>query len=171
MFHILDTLFSKSYEVLVPGQVSWNFLLFVLREMGQIGQVRHGISTALHKSFPIPMHICLYDKTFKALYTVPHYYHVSEVVGVFKKKTTFLVANIYHLVLPTKVGGAIRCKACCCRTEICIHSSVHPFANICISPLQNYAPIRPSGPKQMHYENMPIQIYWKFHHQKLKVFR
>ena len=22
-----------------------------------------------------------------------------------------------------------------------------------------------------HYENTPIQIYWKFHHQKLKVFR
>ena len=24
---------------------------------------------------------------------------------------------------------------------------------------------------QIHYENTPIQIYWKFHHQKLKVFR
>ena len=23
----------------------------------------------------------------------------------------------------------------------------------------------------LHYENMPIQIYWKLHHQKLKVFR
>ena len=22
-----------------------------------------------------------------------------------------------------------------------------------------------------HYENTPIQIYWKFHHQKLKFFR
>ena len=22
-----------------------------------------------------------------------------------------------------------------------------------------------------HYENTPIQIYWKFHHQQLKVFR
>ena len=22
-----------------------------------------------------------------------------------------------------------------------------------------------------HYENTPIQIYWKFHHQKLKIFR
>ena len=22
-----------------------------------------------------------------------------------------------------------------------------------------------------HYENMPIQIYWKFYHQKLKIFR
>ena len=22
-----------------------------------------------------------------------------------------------------------------------------------------------------NYENMPIQIYWKFHHQKLKIFR
>ena len=22
-----------------------------------------------------------------------------------------------------------------------------------------------------HYENMPIQIYWKFYHQKMKVFR
>ena len=21
-----------------------------------------------------------------------------------------------------------------------------------------------------HYENMPIQIYWKFHHQKMKIF-
>ena len=25
--------------------------------------------------------------------------------------------------------------------------------------------------KSHHYENMPIQIYWKFLHQKLKVFR
>ena len=23
----------------------------------------------------------------------------------------------------------------------------------------------------MHYENMPIQIYWKFYHQKMKIFR
>ena len=23
----------------------------------------------------------------------------------------------------------------------------------------------------VHYEHTPIQIYWKFHHQKLKVFR
>ena len=22
-----------------------------------------------------------------------------------------------------------------------------------------------------HYENMPIQIYWKFYHQKVKIFR
>ena len=22
-----------------------------------------------------------------------------------------------------------------------------------------------------HYENMPIQIYWKFYHQKMKIFR
>ena len=22
-----------------------------------------------------------------------------------------------------------------------------------------------------HYENKPIQIYWKFHHQKMKIFR
>ena len=22
----------------------------------------------------------------------------------------------------------------------------------------------------LHYENTPIQIYWKFHHQKLKIF-
>ena len=25
--------------------------------------------------------------------------------------------------------------------------------------------------KEEHYENMPIQIYWKFHHQKMKIFR
>ena len=25
--------------------------------------------------------------------------------------------------------------------------------------------------KGPHYENMPIQIYWKFHHQKLKLYR
>ena len=25
--------------------------------------------------------------------------------------------------------------------------------------------------KSRHYENTPIQIYWKFHHQKLKIFR
>ena len=23
----------------------------------------------------------------------------------------------------------------------------------------------------LHYENMPIQIYWKFYHQKVKIFR
>ena len=23
----------------------------------------------------------------------------------------------------------------------------------------------------LHYENMPIQIYWKFYNQKLKIFR
>ena len=22
-----------------------------------------------------------------------------------------------------------------------------------------------------HYENMPIQIYWKFYHKKMKIFR
>ena len=22
-----------------------------------------------------------------------------------------------------------------------------------------------------HYENMPIQIYWKFYHQKMKIIR
>ena len=26
-------------------------------------------------------------------------------------------------------------------------------------------------PSYLHYENTPIQIYWNFHHQKLKVFR
>ena len=25
--------------------------------------------------------------------------------------------------------------------------------------------------KSAHYENTPIQIYWKIHHQKVKVFR
>ena len=25
--------------------------------------------------------------------------------------------------------------------------------------------------KIYHYENMPIQIYWKFYHQKMKIFR
>ena len=24
---------------------------------------------------------------------------------------------------------------------------------------------------EQHYENMPIQIYWKFYHQKMKIFR
>ena len=23
----------------------------------------------------------------------------------------------------------------------------------------------------MHYENKPIQLYWKFYHQKMKIFR
>ena len=23
----------------------------------------------------------------------------------------------------------------------------------------------------LHYENMPIQIYWNFYHQKMKIFR
>ena len=25
--------------------------------------------------------------------------------------------------------------------------------------------------KILHYENMPIQMYWKFSHQKMKIFR
>ena len=25
--------------------------------------------------------------------------------------------------------------------------------------------------EEKHYENMPIQIYWKFYHQKMKIFR
>ena len=25
--------------------------------------------------------------------------------------------------------------------------------------------------KAYHYENMPIQIYWKFYHQKMKILR
>ena len=32
----------------------------------------------------------------------------------------------------------------------------------------NISPI--SGPSY-HYENTPIQIYWKFYHQKMKIFR
>ena len=39
---ILDTLLSYSYKVLVLGQVNCNFLL-VPREMGQVGQAKHGI--------------------------------------------------------------------------------------------------------------------------------
>ena len=27
------------------------------------------------------------------------------------------------------------------------------------------------GWKSPHYENTPLQVYWKFHHQKLRVFR
>ena len=26
-------------------------------------------------------------------------------------------------------------------------------------------------PYTYYYENMPIQIYWKFYHQKMKIFR
>ena len=25
--------------------------------------------------------------------------------------------------------------------------------------------------QQIFYENMPIQIYWKFYHQRMKIFR
>ena len=28
-----------------------------------------------------------------------------------------------------------------------------------------------NGNNKGHYENKPIQIYWKFYHQKLKIFR
>ena len=37
-------------KVLVQGQVNWNFLL-VLRKMGQVGQVWHGIFTALSSDY------------------------------------------------------------------------------------------------------------------------
>ena len=44
IYLIIWILFCQSYlKLLVPGQVNWKFLL-VLREMGQVG---HGISTAL----------------------------------------------------------------------------------------------------------------------------
>ena len=46
IYLIIWIFFCQSYKLLVPGQVNWNFLL-VLREMGQVGQVGHGISTAL----------------------------------------------------------------------------------------------------------------------------
>ena len=26
-------------------------------------------------------------------------------------------------------------------------------------------------PVSIHYENVPIQTYWKFYHQKMKIFR
>ena len=29
----------------------------------------------------------------------------------------------------------------------------------------------PYHSQKTHYENMPFQIYWKFHHQKLNIFR
>ena len=34
-----------------------------------------------------------------------------------------------------------------------------------------YTVVSENGVFWSHYENTPIQIYWKFHHQKLKVFR
>ena len=33
------------------------------------------------------------------------------------------------------------------------------------------APVKKEYPHDTHYENMPIQIYWKFYHQKMKIFR
>ena len=30
---------------------------------------------------------------------------------------------------------------------------------------------QPIPDKTYHYENKPIQIYWKFYHQKMKIFR
>ena len=34
-----------------------------------------------------------------------------------------------------------------------------------------YPPPPPPPPPSWHYENTPIQIYWKFYHQKLNIFR
>ena len=31
--------------------------------------------------------------------------------------------------------------------------------------------VDPDQTEKQHYENTPIQIYWKFHLQKLKIFR
>ena len=31
--------------------------------------------------------------------------------------------------------------------------------------------IKPIKNKNMHYENMPIQMYWKFYHQNMKNFQ
>ena len=28
-----------------------------------------------------------------------------------------------------------------------------------------------AGKQRIHYENKPIQIYWKFYHQNMKIFR
>ena len=38
------------------------------------------------------------------------------------------------------------------------------FALFCIY-IKNFVTVR------THYENMPIQMYWKFYHQKMKIFR
>ena len=31
--------------------------------------------------------------------------------------------------------------------------------------------IIPNGIFYLHYENTPIQIFWKFYHQEMKIFR
>ena len=41
----------------------------------------------------------------------------------------------------------------------------------CFLPYVGIAAILINRPLLFHYENTPIQVYWKFHHQKLKVFR
>ena len=36
---------------------------------------------------------------------------------------------------------------------------------------QNVSAVKSLPVLHHHYENTPIQIYWKFHHQKMKIFR
>ena len=42
--------------------------------------------------------------------------------------------------------------------------NVHPYRS---------SNLRPSGYRSdaHHYENLPIQIYWKFYHQQMKIFK
>ena len=43
------------------------------------------------------------------------------------------------------------------------------YSNVCEAA---YVPLqRLKRYPTIHYENMPIQIYWKFHHQKMNIFR
>ena len=50
-----------------------------------------------------------------------------------------------------------------------IHYSIHWFCEQKTKP-RNEAPDLPVK-MRMHYENKPIQIYWKFYHQKMKIFK
>ena len=47
--------------------------------------------------------------------------------------------------------------------------SLSLFLSVSLSNMHVHNPIRVCI--AIHYKNMPIQIYWKFYHQKIKIFR
>ena len=50
--------------------------------------------------------------------------------------------------------------ACICSLLSCIRMILYLYIIMLVSRISF-----------LHYENIPIQIYWKFYHQKMKIFR
>ena len=54
-----------------------------------------------------------------------------------------------------------------------LSNGAEPFEQIIkyLSDKRNHVNSGENWSSGFHYENMPIQKYWKFYHQKMKIFR